>query len=69
MALLNRAEASRDEGERILLFRQALALVAAEAPGVPLAHARDTVALREGLKGVVLQPTGATIRFAKAYWE
>ncbi len=68
-ALVNRAEASREEGERNGLFRQAMRLVAAEVPVVPLAHARDTVALREGLKGVVLQPTGATIRFAKAYWE
>lgn len=68
-ALVNRAEASRGEGERNGLFRQVLRLVAAEAPLVPLAHVRDTVALREGVKGVVLQPTGATIRFAKAYWE
>lgn len=67
--LVNRAEASRDEVERIALFRQALRLVGAEAPVVPLAHVRDTVALREGLKGVVLQPAGATIRFAKAHWE
>lgn len=68
-ALVNRAEASRDEGERNGLFRQVMRLVAAEVPVVPLAHARDTVALRGGLKGVVLQPTGATIRFARAYWE
>ncbi|MBU1039883.1 MAG: ABC transporter substrate-binding protein [Proteobacteria bacterium] len=68
-ALLDRAEASRDEGERSGLFRQAARLLAAEVPAVPLAHVRDTVALREGLKGVVLQPTGAAIRFAKAYWE
>ncbi|MHC1700184.1 MAG: ABC transporter substrate-binding protein [Humidesulfovibrio sp.] len=68
-ALVNRAEASRDEGERNGLFRQILRLMAAEVPAVPLAHVRDTVALRHGLKGVVLQPTGATIRFAKAYWE
>jgi len=68
-ALVNQAEASRDEGVRNGLFRQAVRLVAAEVPIVPLAHARDTVALRQGIKGVVLQPTGAAIRFAKAYWE
>jgi peptide/nickel transport system substrate-binding protein len=68
-ALVNQAEASRDEGSRNELFRQAVRLVAAEVPVVPLAHVRDTVALRQGVRGVVLQPTGATIRFAKAYWE
>ena len=67
--LLNRAEASRDQGERDALFRQALDLVAAEVPAVPLAHARDTLALRQGLHGVVLQPLGAAIRFAKGRWE
>jgi peptide/nickel transport system substrate-binding protein len=68
-ALLNNAEASRDEGERSQMFREALRLVAAEAPAVPLAHVRDTLALRDGVKGVILQPTGAAIRFDKAYWE
>jgi len=68
-ALLDRAEASREEGERNGLFRQVMRLVAAEVPVVPLAHVRDTVALRAGLKGVVLQPNGATVRFSKAYWE
>ena len=68
-ALVNRTEASRDDAERSALLRQVVHLMALEVPAVPLAHARDTVALREGIKGVVLQPTGATIRFAKAYWE
>lgn len=68
-ALLDRAEVSRDEGERNALYRQAVRLVAAEASAVPLAHARETMALRAGLKGVMLQPTGANINFAKAYWE
>ena len=67
--LVNRAEASRDQGERSALLRQALHLVEAEAPAVPLAHVRDTVALSQGLRGVVLQPSGAAIRFAKGYWE
>jgi ABC-type transport system substrate-binding protein len=68
-ALLDNAEASRDEGERSALLRQAVRLLAVEVPAVPLAHVRDTVALRQGVKGVVLQPTGATIRFAKTRWE
>ncbi|MDP3428250.1 MAG: ABC transporter substrate-binding protein [Humidesulfovibrio sp.] len=68
-SLLDHAEASRDEGERSAMLRQALRLLAVEVPAVPLAHARDTVALRQGVKGVVLQPTGATIRFAKTRWE
>lgn len=67
--LVNRAEASRDEGERGQMFQQALRLVAAEVPAVPLAHVRDTLALRESVKGVILLPTGAAIRFDKAYWE
>ena len=68
-SLVNRAEASRYQGERNGLLRQALHLVAAEAPVVPLVHVRDTVALRQGLQGVVLQPMGAAIRFAKGHWE
>ncbi len=68
-ALVNRAEASRDETERSGIFRQALRLIVAETPAVPLAHVRDTLALRGGIKGVILQPTGATIRFAKAFRE
>ncbi|MBU1229100.1 MAG: ABC transporter substrate-binding protein [Proteobacteria bacterium] len=68
-ALVNQAEASRDEGERNTLFRQILRLVAAEAPAVPLAHVRDTLAVQDSIKGVTLQPTGGTIRFAKAYRE
>lgn len=68
-ALVNRAEASRDETERTALFRQAMRVVAAETPAVPLAHVRDTLALHQGVKGVTLQPTGATMRFTKAYRE
>ena len=67
--LVNQAEASRDEGERSGLFRQILRLIATEAPAVPLAHVRDTLALREDIQGVTLQPTGAAIRFAKAHRE
>lgn len=52
--------------QRQELLRRVLEIVEAEVPAVALAHVRDAVAVREGVRGVALSQTGAFLRFNKA---
>ncbi|MCY1488794.1 Periplasmic dipeptide transport protein [compost metagenome] len=58
-ALLRQARQSRDQQERAALYRQALAIFHEQAPWIPLAHPKQFVALRQGVKGFVLSPLGS----------
>lgn len=47
------------------LLTRVMAIIDAEVPAVPLAHVRDAIAVREGVRGVVMSQAGAFLRFHK----
>lgn len=57
-----------DLSRRQEIYRQAQRLVQTEVPVVPLAHTRLRAAMRRGLAGYRLHPTGL-VRLRTAYWE
>ena len=57
-----------DPDRRLEIYRQAQRLVQADLPVVPLAHTRLRAAMRRGLAGYRLHPTGL-VRLGNAYWE
>lgn len=59
--LLRRAQRVEDRREREQLYAEAQARIAADAPWVPLAHSQVTVAAREDITGVVVDPTGHVV--------
>jgi peptide/nickel transport system substrate-binding protein len=59
--LLRRAQRVEDRGERERLYAEAQTRIAADAPWVPLAHSQVTVAAREDITGVVVDPTGHVV--------
>ncbi len=59
--LLRRARRVEDRREREALYAEAQARIAADAPWVPLAHSQVTVAAREDITGVVVDPTGHVV--------
>jgi ABC-type transport system substrate-binding protein len=56
-----------DRDRRLEIYRQAQRLVQREVPVVPLAHTRLRAAMRRGLEGYQLHPTGL-VRLRKAFW-
>lgn len=58
-SLLQRARSERNEAARLLLYREAQALVAREAPWVPLAHGQMVVAATHELTHFSVGPAGA----------
>jgi peptide/nickel transport system substrate-binding protein len=64
--LVTLAESSPTAEARLRLNQQILQLVAQEAPLVPLAHMKDIIALRPGIRGLILQPSGAELRLSTA---
>jgi dipeptide transport system substrate-binding protein len=60
-----RARASSDPAERVKLYDEAQAIVAEEAPIVPLVHTRESIAVARGVSGVAADPFGRH-RFAGA---
>lgn len=65
-ALLERGRRLSDPGQRQAVYREALALFAADLPWIPLYHAPVLSAYRRGVHGLVPGPTGV-LRFDKAW--
>ncbi len=57
-ALLDRAVALFDRDQRADLYRQAQVLMHDDAPFLPLAHAKEFLAMRRNVTGYVMSPTG-----------
>ena len=57
--ILLAARRSIDAAERTELYRRAQALVFHDAPWAPLVHATQTAAVRRGVTGFDLHPTGS----------
>jgi len=56
--LLRRGQDETDGAKRAAIYKEALALVAAEVPMVPVAHADTPFLSRAGWEGFTVQPTG-----------
>ena len=66
--LLVKAQQITDKQERIRLYQKAQEIIHEYAPWVPLAHARQMIAHRQNVHGIVQHPTGF-LRFDKAWIE
>ena len=66
--LLVAAQQTQEFDERVRLYKEAQQIVHDEAPWVPLAHARQIVAARDNVTGIVVHPTGV-LRFDRAHKE
>lgn len=66
--ILIKAQQISKKSERIRLYQEAQEIIHNEAPWVPLAHARQVIAHRKEVHGIVQHPTGF-IRFDKAWIE
>lgn len=59
--LITQAQRSADRTERERLYSQAQAILATEAPWVPLAHPEVVFAMHDRVRGLVLQPSGMAL--------
>ncbi|MCP4113562.1 MAG: ABC transporter substrate-binding protein [Desulfobacteraceae bacterium] len=64
--ILIKAQQINERQERIRLYHKAQEIIHEQAPWVPLAHARQIVAHRKNVHGIIQRPTGG-ILFGKAW--